>query len=102
MNQKATNEPDYRSYFGPAAIFTVIHFAVMSVIGYFLFEHYGFSKTPLVKFYEAWLGAGVVLFGLPDTVSGWLINSVIYGIVGAILFRACVRAFKSAQRRPIK
>ncbi|HWB06938.1 MAG TPA: hypothetical protein VG796_28195 [Verrucomicrobiales bacterium] len=72
-----------------SAFLTSLHFAVTWLVGYYLFSRDGLSRTPARSVYEAVLGVGVTYLGFPDTVPGWVLNSVMYGIAGAVMFHVC-------------
>lgn len=63
---------------------SVTHFVIIFTISYIYFLNYGFKKNEFIKIIEYSLGIGVVKLGLPDSLLGWFINSVIYGLVGTI------------------
>jgi hypothetical protein len=70
-------------------ILASLHFAVVWLVGLYLFSRYGFSHPPVRDLYETMLGAGVICLGLPDTVFGWLSNSALYGVGGAAILHLC-------------
>jgi hypothetical protein len=79
------NPQSARSFVLCSLILGAVHFAVAWLFGFYLFSQFGFSHSPARKLYEAALGTGVVYLGLPDTVLGWLCNSLLYGIFAVAL-----------------
>jgi hypothetical protein len=88
----STSTASSRAFWVSAICFALGHFAAVWIIGWVLFESYGFRTVPNRAFYEASLGAGVKFLGLPDTVFGWLINSLLYGIAAAAWYCCWRRA----------
>jgi hypothetical protein len=78
-------QPSSRRFALHGIVLMALHFALILLVGFFLFSRYGFTHPPIRNLYEGALGAGVIWLGLPDTVFGWLLNSALYGVAGAAL-----------------
>lgn len=48
-----------------------------------MFSLYGFDQPPISRLIEQLLAVGAHRLGMPDTLIGWVMNSVLYGLVGA-------------------
>ena len=66
--------------------FALTHFAVSYGGAVLLLHSVGLSRPDIVAVFESILVAGVTFGGLPDTTFGWLLNSLLYGVVFAAAF----------------
>ena len=71
--------------------FTAVHFAVSYGGAFLLLLVVGLSRPDIVAVFESVLVAGVTFSGLPDTTIGWLINSLLYGFIFAVVFHVWQR-----------
>jgi hypothetical protein len=66
--------------------FAATHFAVSYGGAVLLLFTVGLSRPDIVGVFESVLVAGVTFGGLPDTAIGWLLNSLLYGFIFAVVF----------------
>ena len=69
-------------------VFALSHYALIWVCGIAIFLIYfeGGVKEHTDSDVQLVLGLGVKYFGLPDSSVGWLLNSMLYGIVFGIMY----------------
>lgn len=66
--------------------FAAAHFAVSCGGAFLLLLIVGLSRPDIVGVFESVFVAGVTFGGLPDTTIGWLLNSLLYGFIFAVVF----------------
>jgi hypothetical protein len=71
-----------------AVVFALGHYALIwaSAVAVFLIYFDGGAKEHADAKVQSILGLGVKYFGLPDSSVGWLLNSMLYGIVFGIVY----------------
>ena len=63
----------------------IAHFAICFIFGIIYISIHGLTKNQICNFFELTMGFFVIKMGLPDTMLGWIINSIIYGSIIAIM-----------------
>jgi len=77
---------------------TGVHFGISFVGAAVLFLTFGLERPDVAAVFESVLVAGVTFLGLPDTMLGWLLNSMLYGLLVAVVVHAWTRLISRIPR----